>query len=72
MILGTVKWYNSQKGYGFLTPDTRVNGGSDVFIHVSELDASRINDLAEGARLGFELGTSKRTGRPCAVGLKLL
>ena len=72
MISGTVKWYAADRGYGFLTPDTRVNGGGDVFVHVSAVEKAGYDDLPKAAKIGFELEESKRTGKICAVDLKLL
>ena len=52
MPTGTVKWFNQAKGYGFIEPD---GGGADIFVHVSQVQASGIAPLTEGARLQFEL-----------------
>jgi CspA family cold shock protein len=66
MATGTVKWFNSQKGYGFIQPD---QGGKDVFVHISAVERSGIGELAEGQKVGFELRRDKKTGRESAVDL---
>ena len=66
MATGTVKWFNSQKGYGFIQPD---DGGKDVFVHISAVERSGIGDLVEGQKVGFELRRDKKTGRESAVDL---
>ncbi len=60
MEKGTVKFYNDQKGYGFIQPD---NGGKDVFVHATALQRSGINGLAEGQKVSFETGEDRRTGK---------
>jgi cold shock protein len=72
MVTGIVKWYNPDKGYGFIVPDTRVNGGGDVFVHVSAVEEAAWDTLRDGMKIGFDIGTSARTGRSCAVNLKAL
>ena len=52
MAIGTVKWFNSQKGFGFIQPD---DGSKDVFVHVSAVERAGISNLAEGQKLSFEL-----------------
>ena len=52
MATGTVKWFNTQKGYGFIQPD---QGGKDIFVHVSAVERSQLGSLAEGQKIGFEL-----------------
>lgn len=49
---GTVKWFNTDKGYGFITPD---NGGGDVFVHISAVEAAGMRSLNEGQKLEYEL-----------------
>ena len=63
---GTVKWFNTTKGYGFIQPE---DGGKDVFVHISAVERSGIGDLAEGQKVGFELRRDKKTGRESAVDL---
>lgn len=65
---GTVKFFNDQKGFGFIKPD---DGGADVFVHVSALEQSGLDQLAEGARLTFETEPDKRGKGPKAINLKI-
>ena len=62
MSTGTVKWFNESKGYGFITPD---DGGSDLFVHHSEVKVDGYASLNEGQKVDFELGQGKKG--PCAV-----
>lgn len=64
---GTVKFYNSQKGYGFIKPD---EGGNDVFVHVTAVERSGIGELNEGMRISFETEPDKRGKGPKAVDLQ--
>jgi len=66
---GTVKWFNSTKGYGFIAPD---NGGADVFVHVSAVERSGLNGLADGQKVSFEEERDPKKGKTCAVNLKAL
>ncbi|MCB1514667.1 MAG: cold-shock protein [Hyphomicrobiaceae bacterium] len=65
---GIVKFFNTQKGYGFITPD---DGGKDVFVHVTAVERSGIGPLNEGMRISFETEPDKRGKGPKAVELKL-
>jgi len=56
MSTGTVKWFNNQKGYGFIQPD---DGGNDVFVHISAVERAGWRSLREGQKLGYELQTEK-------------
>lgn len=67
MAVGTVKWYNPTKRFGFLTPDDSEN---DIFIHVSALEAAGLHTLEENQRVEFEL--AERNGKTSAVNLKLV
>ena len=64
---GTVKWFNTTKGYGFIQPE---NGGKDVFVHVSAVERAGLRGLNEGQRVNYELQTER--GRESAVNLKPL
>jgi cold shock protein len=52
MTSGTVKWFNIQKGFGFIAPD---DGGKDAFVHISAVERSGLGSLSEGRKVGFEL-----------------
>jgi CspA family cold shock protein len=60
MKSGTVKFYNDQKGYGFIAPD---DGGNDVFVHVTALQRAGLEGLAEGQKVSFDTAVDKRTGK---------
>ena len=62
MAKGTVKWFNDQKGYGFITPD---DGGEDLFVHHSEIKAEGRTTLREGQKVEFEVGQGRKG--PCAT-----
>ncbi len=67
MTTGTMKWFNPEKGYGFIRPD---DGGKDVFVHVSAVQQSGLRSLQEGQKLTFDVVADKRTGRSSAANLK--
>jgi CspA family cold shock protein len=67
MTTGTVKWFNLQKGYGFIQPD---DGSRDVFVHISAVERAGMNDLREGQKLNFDLVADRRTGKSSADNLK--
>lgn len=69
MSTGTVKWFNGQKGYGFLQPD---DGSKDVFVHISAVEQAGLRDLREGQKLDYELVTDRRSGKVSAGNLKAL
>jgi len=66
MAIGTVKWFNLQKGYGFIAPQ---DGGKDVFVHVTALQQSGITNLNEGQKVSFELMNDR--GKTKAVDIRL-
>ncbi len=68
MATGTVKWFNSTKGYGFITPD---EGGADAFVHISAVERAGLQTLNEGQKLSYELEAG-RTGKMAAVALEVL
>lgn len=68
MPTGTVKWFNTTKGYGFIAPD---NGGKDVFVHISAVERAGLTELADNQKIGFELREG-RDGREMAADLQLL
>ena len=67
MATGTVKWFNTTKGYGFIQPD---DGGKDVFVHISAVERSDMRSLDEGQKVSYELERDKRSGKEAAVNLK--
>lgn len=67
MDTGTVKWFNEQKGYGFIQPD---NGSKDVFVHISAVERAGLRTLKEGQKVSFEIVTDKRTGKSSAGNLQ--
>ena len=67
MATGTVKWFNMQKGYGFIQPDT---GSPDVFVHISAVLAAGLPELREGQSLEFDIEPA-RNGKTAAANLKL-
>jgi CspA family cold shock protein len=67
MTTGTVKWFNPDKGYGFIRPD---DGGKDVFVHISAVEQSGLRNLQEGQKITFEVVADKRTGRSSASNLR--
>jgi len=60
MITGTVKFYNGQKGFGFIQPD---DGGKDVFVHATALERAGLNSLNEGQKVSFDTAEDRRTGK---------
>ena len=66
MGVGTVKWFNSTKGYGFIEPE---DGGADVFVHITAVQASGMDGLEEGQKLSFDLEEAKN-GKTNAVNLQ--
>jgi len=68
MPTGTVKWFNTTKGYGFIAPD---GGGKDVFVHITAVEQAGMKELADNTKISFELREG-RDGRASAVDLKIL
>lgn len=66
MATGTVKWFNTTKGYGFIAPDS---GGNDVFVHITALEKAGLRQLNDGQKVSYELETTK--GKQSAINLKL-
>ena len=67
MAIGTVKWFNGEKGYGFIQPD---DGGKDVFVHISAVERAGMRSLNEGQKVSYEMETDRRTGKQSAGNLK--
>ena len=67
MNTGTVKWFNDEKGYGFIAPDA---GGKDVFVHATALERAGIRSLRDGQKVSFEIQTDQRTGKQSAGNLQ--
>ena len=67
MPTGTVKWFNEQKGYGFIQPD---QGGRDVFVHISAVERSGLSGLAEGMKVSYEVQADRRSGKESAANLR--
>ena len=67
MAVGTVKWFNAQKGYGFIQPD---DGDKDVFVHISAVERAGMDSLKEGQKLAFDIERDRRTGRASAANLR--
>ena len=67
MRKGTVKFYNSQRGFGFIQPD---DGGKDVFVHATAIERSGLSGLVEGQKIGFEVEVDRRSGKDAAANLQ--
>ncbi|WAP68550.1 cold-shock protein [Jiella pelagia] len=66
MTTGTVKWFNSDKGFGFIAPD---NGGSDAFVHISAVERSGLSGLQDGQKVSYELVADRKSGKMSAENL---
>jgi len=66
---GTVKWFNAQKGYGFIQPE---DGSKDIFVHISAVERAGLRELREGQRVAFEVVEDRKTGKSAAENLKTL
>ncbi len=69
MATGTVKWFNSQKGFGFIQPD---QGGPDVFVHISAVERAGLAGLNDGQKVSYELVQDKRSGKMSAGELRAI
>jgi CspA family cold shock protein len=67
MNTGIVKWFNDQKGFGFIQP---INGGNDVFLHISEVERAGMSTLNEGQNVSFDIVADRRTGKSAAENLR--
>ena len=67
MSIGTVKWFNNQKGYGFIQPD---DGSKDVFVHISAVERAGLSTLNEGQKISFDVTADRRTGKSSAENLR--
>jgi CspA family cold shock protein len=67
MTKGTVKWFNGQKGYGFIQPD---DGGTDIFVHISAVEQAGMGNLNEGQKVSFDAVPNRKTGKSSAENLR--
>jgi CspA family cold shock protein len=67
MTTGTVKFFNSMKGFGFIAPD---DGSKDVFVHVTAIEAAGMRGLVEGQKISFDVQTDRRSGKAAAANLQ--
>lgn len=67
MATGTVKWFNTQKGYGFIQPD---GGGDDIFVHISAVEKSGLRGLNEGQKVSFDIQQDPKKGKSAAVNIQ--
>lgn len=67
MVTGTVKFFNTDKGFGFIAP---ADGGKDVFVHISAVERAGMSGLNEGQKIAYELVADKRTGKSSAANLR--
>ena len=67
MMKGTVKWFNGQKGYGFIQPE---DGSKDVFVHISAVERAGLPGLNEGQRIAYEVVANRNTGKSAAENLR--
>lgn len=69
MITGTVKFFNADKGYGFIEPE---DGSKDAFVHISAVERSGLSTLSEGQKVSYELVSDQRSGKMSADNLKVV
>ncbi len=67
MTIGTVKWFNGQKGFGFIQPE---DGSQDVFVHISAVEAAGLGTLREGQKIHFEVEKNPKNGKSSATRLR--
>ena len=67
MALGTVKWFNSEKGFGFISPDS---GGQDAFVHISAVERAGMSSLQDGQKVSYDLVSDRKTGKMSADNLQ--
>jgi len=67
MTIGTVKWFNAQKGFGFIQPE---DGSKDVFVHISAVERAGMGSLNEGQKVSFDVEADQRSGKSSAANLK--
>ncbi|UPK36547.1 cold-shock protein [Bradyrhizobium sp. 186] len=67
MSMGTVKWFNATKGFGFIQPD---DGGQDVFVHISAVERAGLGTLNEGQKVSYEIVADRRSGKSAADNLR--
>lgn len=68
MSTGTVKWFNGQKGFGFIQPN---DGGNDVFVHISAVERAGLSTLNEGQKVSFDIVADRRSGKSSADNLRV-
>lgn len=68
MSSGTVKWFNNQKGFGFIQPD---DGSKDVFVHISAVERAGLSTLKEGQKVSFDLVADRKSGKSSAENLRV-
>jgi cold shock protein len=67
MTTGTVKWFNSAKGFGFIQPD---NGGADAFVHISAVERAGMSEIVEGQKIGYDMERDNKSGKMAACNLQ--
>lgn len=68
MTTGTVKWFNGQKGYGFIQPE---DGSKDIFVHISAVERAGLRALSEGQKVSYEVVADRKTGKSSAENLRV-